>query len=516
MEKSQVFVLRRSCRTALRNLTAFLSPMHRNHTGGGARCTCAGAQTKPVFLDIIVDGIEGGTRWSCGFEFYYANPESFYCRPLRKGEGETPDRMAIPKEAESVRMAFVQPMSGLAASEPKWEPGRIDVLMGEGQTAQVIRNLCLIAYENSKENAWCKIVKHIKELFGVVLQPPEHIVRRGEITMAYKEATGIKLDLSSSGRGLQQTLLLLAHLYAHPGSVLLLDEPDAHLEALRQRENYSLLTAVAQEQGSQVIAAGHSEVVLNEAAEKDTVVALVGKPHRIDNRGSQARKSLTEMGFDQYYLAEQAGWVLYLEGSTDLKILRRLASTLGHPAGKVLERPFVHYVGNDTSKVYSHFFGLREACPSLKGVALFDRLDKELESRPPLSQMMWKKCEIENYLCMEDVLLAYAASFEPRPLFSPQCEKVMREEIDKLAEALETIEQQSPWSPDLKASDGFLDPLFRNYFKRLNLPNLLSKTNYHVLAGLVPAEKIDPEVSEKLDAILQVAQSATPMNGMLQ
>ena len=123
--------------------------------------------------------------------------------------------------------------------------------------------------------------------------------------MAYEDERGNRLDLSCSGRGLQQTLLLLAHMYANPGAILLLDEPDAHLEILRQRETYNLLIRVGEQQGSQIIAASHSEVVLNEAAGRDVVVAFVGKPHRIDDRGSQVSKALRDIGFDQYYQAEE-------------------------------------------------------------------------------------------------------------------------------------------------------------------------------------------------------------------
>ena len=47
---------------------------------------------------------------------------------------------------------------------------------------------------------------------------------------------------------------------------------------------------------SQIIAASHSEVVLNEAAGRDLVVAFVGKPHRIGDRGSQVQKALREIG----------------------------------------------------------------------------------------------------------------------------------------------------------------------------------------------------------------------------
>jgi hypothetical protein len=96
--------------------------------------------------------------------------------------------------------------------------------------------------------------------------------------------------------------------------------------------------------------------LLNEAADRDIVVAFVGKPHRIDDRGSQALKSLRSIGFDQYYQAEQTGWVLYLEGSTDLAILRSFADLLMHPARKVLEQPFVHYVANQPPKAREHFF----------------------------------------------------------------------------------------------------------------------------------------------------------------
>src|SRR3989304_2864092 len=196
--------------------------------------------------------------------------------------------MPIPDEASEISVAFLPPMSGLAAIETKAEPGRINVLIGEGQTAQVLRNLCYQIFEKSEADpAWSELTAHIRRLFGIELLPPVYIQERGEITMAYQEPSGLRLDFSSSGRGLQQTLLLLAHLYTNPGTVLLLDEPDAHLEVLRQRQTYHLLPEGAEKQGSQIIAASHSEVVLNEAADRHVVIAFVGKPHRINDRGSQ-------------------------------------------------------------------------------------------------------------------------------------------------------------------------------------------------------------------------------------
>jgi L-lactate utilization protein LutC len=93
---------------------------------------------------------------------------------------------------------------------------------------------------------------------------------------------------------------------------------------------YSMLSEYANKHNSQLIAASHSEVVLDEAVQKDVVIAFVGKPHRIDDRGSQLRKALVEIGFADYYLAEEKRVVVYLEGSTDLSILQTFARRLSH------------------------------------------------------------------------------------------------------------------------------------------------------------------------------------------
>ncbi len=477
-------------------------------------------KTQNIRIDIIVDGITNDKPWSCGIEFDYANEESFYCRPLRTGNDSTSKRMEVPEEVADVRVAFLPAMSGLAAVEPKWELGRVNVLIGEGQTAQVLRNLCFqihsqldISVARSEQN-WEALVANIQRLFGVELQPPEYIAARGEITLDYKEPNGTRLDLSSSGRGLQQTLLLLAHLYANPRTVLLLDEPDAHLEILRQRQIYKLLTETAEKQGSQIIAASHSEIVLNEAAGRDVVVAFVGQPHRLDNRGSQVLKALKDIGFDQYYQAEQTGWVLYLEGATDLAILLSFARTLEHEAVAFLERPFVHYIGNQPDIVRRHFHGLREAKQDLVGVALFDRLERALPDDLGASGLTWQRREIENYLCLPSVLRAYARHDLANDLFgqakADRRVRLMEELIQDQVPPVALRDLQHAWWSNTKATDEFLDPLFAAYFDRLKLPSLLRKRDYHQLAALVPPDDLAPEIREKLDAIVAVAKRATP------
>ena len=464
-------------------------------------------QTETVRIDLIVDGVTGDTHWKCGLEFDYANEESFYCRPLRTAEG---GRMLVPPEAGRMQIAFLPPMSGLAATETSLAAGAVNVRIGEGRTAEVLRNLCSRVLTDRPEE-WKLLVSQIDHLFGVRLQEPRHVHERGEIEMAYREGD-TQLDLSASGRGLQQTLLILAYLYANPGNVLLLDEPDAHLEILRQRQIYGLLSETAEQSGGQVVAASHSEVLLNEAADKDLVIAFVGRPHVLGGRTSQLRKSLAEIGWDQYYQAEQKGWVLYLEGSTDLAILRAFAGRLDHKAAvDALQQPFVHYCGNRPGRAQSHFHGLAEAVPALKGLALFDRLDSQPQPGPGLSIMAWRRREIENYFCKPSALESWAraplAGDPPGELFAANRADRMREAIAEVSAAMATLDKGSPWDEDAKVSDDFLTPLFRSYFAKLDLPNLMQKKNFHELADHVPDGEIDPEIGEKLDAIAQVAES---------
>jgi len=464
-------------------------------------------RTENVLIEIEVNGVD----WSCGLEFDYANEESFYCRPLRVADDQ---RMAVPETAATVRIAYLPPMSGLAANETRLDRGAINVRLGEGRTAEVLRNLCYqITETEDGEGKWEQIAGRIESLFGSRLDKPQYVSERGEVTMTYRTRDGVRLDLSASGRGQQQTLLLLAHMTANPNSVLLLDEPDAHLEILRQRQIYQLLSETAERSGSQIIAASHSEVVLNEAADRDVLIAFVGKPHRIDDRGSQVAKALKEIGFEHYLQAEEKGWILYLEGSTDLAILLELARRLEHPAADLLQSPYVHYVANQPTKAQAHFYGVREAKPDLVGIAIYDRLDQDPPNDPNLTQLMWRRREIENYLCQREVLLTFAAAEGHRhegELFGSAWRSHMEESITEIEQALSTLGEPSPWGPDIKASDIFLDRVFKRFYEKLELPNLMTKTDYHRLAGFVAPEDIDAEIREKLDALVAVSERARP------
>ena len=458
-------------------------------------------------------GVHEGREWVCRLQFYYANEESFYCRLLEGEDGR------IPAGAQAHQVVFLPPMSGLAEREYRKEPGEIGVLIGEGQTAQVLRNLCWRLFSQQDKEPWRRLVAHMGDLFQIDLLEPGYVKERGELTLGYRERSGVELDISAVGRGTQQVLLLLSYLLLNPAAVLLLDEPDAHLEILRQRDVYNVLTEIASTQGSQIVAASHSEVIMHEAAERDVVLAFVGQPHRIDTRSSRAqvRKAIETIRISDYYLAEQTGWMLYLEGSTDLAILARLADRLGHPAARFLTRSVpVNYLGtNLPQSARDHFQGLREARPDLVGFALFDRLDKELHAGSQLVEAMWGCREIENLIVTPASLRAFAvAGLRDDELFGFG-EKHRRLEVldscvTELKGALALTGRPDPWGPDIKVTDEFLDPLFKRFYERLGTPQQTFKRDYHGLADCVSLAELSGEVVEVLDRLFSVAERARP------
>ena len=488
------------------------------------------APNENIRIELLVEGINDGKLWKCGLEFDYSNPDSFFCRPLRTSNGGNSERMDIPDEALKLRLAFLPPMSGLATEEALIQEGRINVLMGQGQTAEVLRNLCYRVYDREDKTDWSTLVEQIRELFGVTLNEPKFLSARGTVVMDYtkKDKKGAKttLDLSSSGRGMQQVLLLLAYLYDNSrNTVFLLDEPDAHLEILRQRQVYNLVNDVAERRGSQIISATHSEVLLNQAAQRKAAVAFIGNtPHILaDNKESSVLAALKEISFEHYYEAEAKGWILYLEGETDLRILQAFAAKLNHPAGQALQNPLVHYIGNDLRRARRHFHSLAEAKNDLQGFLLTDRTDKPLKGAAELQGYKWSQYEIENYLCSRNTILSYVEasyledhglSANDDDLFieseSRNRREKMEAEIEKMQQAFGTMNKPDPFSGDIKASDEFLVPLFENYAEALEWPpsQALQKKDFYKLVAHIPEEEIDKEVTVVLDKIAETANKA--------
>jgi ABC-type cobalamin/Fe3+-siderophores transport system ATPase subunit len=315
-----------------------------------------GKDIHKAILSVELTGENEGNEWSCRAEFYYDNAESFSCE-LKTGLEEV---TKLYNEGKGIHFGFLQPMSGISTSEDKLTQGSIDRKLGEGKTAEVLRNICYdilypdIAskYNPNAEDSWEKLCAAVKSMFGASLELPEYIKSTGLIRLDYTE-NGVRYDISSGGRGFLQTILLFAYIFANPNTVLLLDEPNTHLEVIRQREVFQRINKIASETNSQIFIASHSEVVLEEAAEASKVIALIENqaiPLNASSKSQSVRyikKALTEIGWEKYYLAKAKGHVLYLEGSTDREMLCEFASKLKHKVEPLLRSANVHYTANN-------------------------------------------------------------------------------------------------------------------------------------------------------------------------
>ena len=455
-----------------------------------------------------------------------------YCTP----DETTLARPELIAAAARLNVELLYPMSGLETEEPVLQRGRIDVLLGQGQTAQVLRNLCLLVHQGNPQD-WRRIVEWMNRLFDVKFSNPTE-TSRGSIDLFYRQdSVREPLDIAVAGRGLQQMLLVFAYLYSHRRSVILIDEPDAHLEILRQKQVYVLLREIAAENQSQVILVTHSEVILEEALDYNLTLLLAGRADDVAAK-SAIKNALKHFGAEHYVRARQRGYVLYVEGGTDVEILRALANRIGHPvASHWDERINSFYVADnfpDTSvdselarveggfgmTPQQHFHALRGMVPGLSGLAI---LDNDGKGRPDSNERglrvcYWQRYECENYVVTPDTLRAFARNhYRDTPLFGGfenEIEETLdaairkhvfggREQDFALWKAADEATGRLLWdarTERLKLST-FGEGFFRRLADGLGHAMLLRKGDLYRLVDYLPVDRVPDEVSEKLDLL---------------
>ncbi len=488
--------------------------------------------TKDIPLVVTLGVLHENKVQPVTMSFRNQGEELIYCTP----DEETLKSPELLAAAAALSVELLYPMSGLETEEPVIQSGRIDVLLGQGQTAQVLRNLCLLVFKEAPED-WQEIVGLMERLFHVRLGGPVENAR-GSIGLFYRQE-GVKelLDVALAGRGFQQMLLIFAYLYSHRRSVLLIDEPDAHLEILRQKQVYLLLRQIASKNKSQVILVTHSEVILDEALDHNLTLLLGGHADDLAAK-KEIRDALKLYGTEHYVRARQRGYVIYVEGATDLDILRALAHRLNHRAAKIWDETInSFYVQNTYSSLHpeaelekveggfgiapkQHFFALREMIGELEGLAILDNDGKGTQDSHEggLQISYWNRYEVENYFVTPEVLKRFTKrEYSDFPLFG--------EFVDETEEVLDTLTLERVFSgsskdfatwqglePDaahllwealtreLKLSD-FAEEFFRRLANQLGHAMLLRKGDLHRLVDLTDLESIPKEVEEKLNLL---------------
>ena len=497
---------------------------------------------RDIHLQIKVGVLHDSRVEPVAMTFRNQGEDLVYCTP----DPETLTRREAIATAAALKVELLYPMSGLETEEPILQRGRIDVLLGQGQTAQVLRNLCLLVWQEDRQH-WGRVAEWMRRLFHIELGEPAQ-TGRGSIDLFYRqESVKEPLDIALAGRGLQQMLLVIAYLYSHPGSVLLIDEPDAHLETLRQRQVYVLLRELAFENASQVILVTHSEVILDEALDHNLTLLLAGRADDLAAK-TDIRSTLKHYGAEHYIRARQRGYVLYVEGGTDVEILKALAKRIGHAAAHVwderinsfyvqsnspdggLDAELARVEGGFGSTPQQHFFALRSMVPGLRGLAVLDSDGRERADSDEggLRISYWRRYECENYIVTPDTLRSFARD---RYRDAPLLLEGVGHEIDEVLDALimervfegregdfilwkeaDEATGRLLWAArtERRKLSAFAEEFFRRLAERLGHAMLLRKGELHRLVDYLPAEEIAEEVGVKLDLVSGLFTNARP------
>lgn len=452
-----------------------------------------GKAGSPRVISITAKGRSGasGKGWTLTMEFRYANAEVMYVKPSSD----------TPVEAVEETVSYVPSLSGIDVDEKVHTSDRQDWLIGQGKPGDLLRNLLLETH--ARPTQWERLNRDIEEIFGCRIMRPD-VVGRPFVLSEYEQAAvtrrsrkRTRLDLSSSGSGFMQTLSLLAFLHGRPASIVLLDEPDAHLHVWLQEAVHDRVMRLVEESGSQVVVATHSEVLIN-ATQPGNIVSFHRKPRLLKDRAERdrAREALKRFSTTDAVMAE-SGRVLYVEGPTDVRFLLAWADALGHPIRDWLSdhrNRFVIQLGGRNAKLArDHFFALMLVNPDMRGFILVDRDSrgqKPVSSAERLEVGMWGRYEIENYLLLPDVIRRFLERHAPR-------------RADAAMDMLRRKVTPAFWADP--ATDEFA---FQAATSKQVFPGVLSSAGLRAealfsLAREMRPEEIHPDIKEMLDRMAE-------------
>jgi len=460
-----------------------------------------GKQGAPRPMVITLHGEDrDGKAWKFGFEFRYSGPEQVHVKPV------TEDLPHLDLAREQVTVVYVPPFSGIGVNETRRDRPYQDMLVGQGKGGDILRNLLLEVSESEEGQAWQELESIIEDIFGYRLLKPTY---DGTPFITCQYLKGIPksrgygglapLDISSTGSGFHQVLLILAFMFARPSSLILLDEPDAHLHVLLQKELYDILRRLCHDSQGQLIIATHAEVLIDSTSPAQ-ILSFYREPHPLASEADrdQVREALKRVSSLELLQAEEASGILYVEGNTDFDLLKAWAEVLEHPLQDWFSSlPFwQNNHGRNPKEARAHFFALKAVKPALRGILLLDGDNRNMPDRElsgeGLTLLRWDRYEAESYLLHPVALERYVSS-EKGELFAKAA-------LDYLKEQLPPAFFKNPLeTSNYLRSEPASKTLLPDFCRKADLS--LPKSNFFLLAQKMKKEEIPPEVFEKLSEI---------------
>ena len=391
---------------------------------------------------------------------------------------------------------YIPPVSQLDPNERLLDPETVRALLAGGYGGTVLRILLIAVSQDIRK--WEKLQKIIISFFGYELSLPSSGVK---ILARYQHTKHDQLyDLSSAASGFLQVLMIYASLLYDKVSVLLIDEPDAHLHILLQQKIYRDLREYARQHGIQLIIATHSEEIIEKAAKAEALHILTGDDElqKVSDR-NKVKGMLRLIENTEITLALTEPGILYVEGETDMDILREWARILGHPLLAFLEKPFWRTTAEERNKkqfATRHFVALRSVVrPDFRGVELQDG-DQAHKSRSlpdGISSLCWLRPDIESYLIHPEAIMRFVKKNK-----GAGAKNIVNDYMKKkLPPALYETPSETY---DFTLKDNG-KTILSKFMQEAGID--IKESDYYRIAAQMIEEEIHPEVVEKLDAIAQ-------------
>ena len=166
---------------------------------------------------------------------------------------------------------------GLVSAEEKALSLSLRNRLRDGRASEIIRNLLLDTKETVPDN-FKKLVNRLNHDFGFFIDSVSFDETNDINVHAYydEQINGAKVpfDFCSSGSGMMQVLQILTSIYRYcpvSSSVVLLDEPDAHLHANMQVALFNSLREIQKELNIQILISTHSTAIISAAAPSEII-----------------------------------------------------------------------------------------------------------------------------------------------------------------------------------------------------------------------------------------------------
>lgn len=364
-----------------------------------------------------------------------------------------PTRSNLAADDRIPRLAYLPPFAGMTDREARTTGAIRRRRIGEGLAGAVLRNILLDMQErNAAERArlrgertkisdpdlarlratdpWELLQQNLRatfkaELLIAAFREEYHSYIQVEVvkgtvdSFKLRRHTGYKnRDLMVEGSGFLQWLSVFALATDPDLDVLLLDEPDAHLHSSLQEQLLDSLRDVAAATGKQMLIATHSAEILRNAEPSDILHIRSGaQGSRYLVEESQKVGLLAGLGSDyapRVDRAKRTKRVLFVEGRTDLEILKTLAERLAVSWPKQWVVWTSARGHKERRQVHS---ALKEEIPGLVVVSLRDRDDEPSEtvdadlvdggpSEDGFNPRRWRRRYLESYLIWPPAIAA--------------------------------------------------------------------------------------------------------------